>query len=147
MRLRYFTTLGVAGALALGAVALPGVASGKLLTEVTSKTKSNPSISGSAFLEFPKHFRIVITASKHQTQLGGSIASVQCSHGENAKTKSIAIKGKPKVNKKVKPSMKHAQACFISVTVQGDRPGRIKLRIEGDKRKSGNDTAAAAPAA
>jgi len=138
MRLRHATTLVVVTSLML-----PALADAKILTVIKSRTKANPSISANGFLEFPKDFRITITSNKGAMRLSGSFATIQCSHGDNSKTKVTQLKGSPRLSKKIKPSMKHSQACFISVSVIGDRPGKITVKVEGKQRKQRNDPAAA----
>lgn len=139
MRLRHATTLVVVTSLML-----PVVADAKILTVIKSRTKANPAISASGFLEFPKDFRVTVTANKSGMRLAGSFATVQCSHGDKSKTKSVQIKGTPRVTKKFKPSMKHSQACFVSISVIGDRPGKVTVKLEGKQRKQENKPPAAA---
>jgi acyl-coenzyme A thioesterase PaaI-like protein len=119
-------------ALAL-ALAVPLFASAKVLTVVRSRTDANPSISASGFLETPKSFRVTVTSSKNMS-LNGSTVSLNCSHGDHSKTRIVVIRGKPRQSKRIKPSMKHSQACFVSMSIVGDKPGRLTARLTGTKR-------------
>jgi hypothetical protein len=141
MRLRPAAALAVTFALIL-----PSFAFAKVLTEVRSQTKSTPTISASGFLEFPKQFRVTITSNKGGMKVAGSFAAVNCSHGEHSKTKYTPFKGSPRINKRIKPSMKHSQACFVSLSIVGDRPGTLKVKLTGTKRKGEASSAASAAA-
>ena len=123
----------IASALLL-ALIVPVFASAKTLTTVRSRTEANPSLSASGFLEVPKEFRVTITASKRM-DLDGSTVTASCSKNDNSKTKIVVIKGKPRLSKKFKPSFKNADACFIGMSIVGDRPGRLTVKLTGTKRK------------
>lgn len=118
----------------LAALLVPAFASAKTLTTVRSKFDANPLLSASGFLQHPKQFRVTITSSKRM-DLDGSTVTASCSKGTDSKTKVVVIKGKPKVSKKFKPAFKNADACFISMAVTGDRPGRLTIKLTGTKRK------------
>jgi hypothetical protein len=130
---------------ALAAVlVLPAFASAKTLTVVRSKTDANPSISASGFLERPKQFRVVITANKRM-DLDGSTVTASCGKGNHSKTKVVVIRGKPRLNKSFKPAFKNADACFITMSIVGDKPGRLTLRLTGTKRKLHKQKPVSAP--
>lgn len=125
-------------------VAVPAFASAKVLTSVRSKTEANPGLNASGFLSFPKDFRIRINTSGGM-KLNGSVASIQCNRGEETKTKFVGIKGKRRINKKVRPTLKDSDACFVNMSIVGDQPGRIKVRLIGRERKIPAPDPVAAP--
>lgn len=116
------------------ALLVPAFASAKTLTTVRSKFEANPLLSASGFLQHPKQFKVTVTSNKNM-DLDGSTVTAACNKGTDSKTKVVVIKGKPKVRKKFKPSFKNADACFISMSITSDRPGRITVKLAGTKRK------------
>jgi hypothetical protein len=129
MRLRLVVFLTV-----LCAFLAPAFASAKLLTRVESQTKANPGITASAFMVTPDEFKVIITSNKKKMKITGSNASVQCSKTDDTKIKFVPLRGKPRVSKTIQPSVKRADACFLNLSIVGDRPGKIEVRIKGDKR-------------
>lgn len=129
----------------VAALALPAFASAKVLTSVRTKTEANAGVNASGFLVNPKDFRIRVNASGNM-KINGSVASIQCSRGEQSKTKFISLKGKGSLNKKVRPSLKDSNSCFVNISIVGDEPGRIKVRLIGRERKVPEPDPVAAPA-
>ncbi len=129
MLLRLATTLAVALALAV-----PAFASAKQLASVRSKTEADARVSASGFLTTPKEFEITISASRGM-KITGSVASIQCGRGERSRTKFIGLRGKPRINKKIRPSLKEANSCFVNLSIVGDRPGRLRVRLTGEQRR------------
>lgn len=136
MRLRHVIVLALAFALLV-----PTYAQAKVLASVRTKTESNPSVSTSGFLRFPKDFRVRIDASKNM-KVDGSIVRVLCNKGNDSNTKFVRVKGKPRINKKIKPTPKHATACFLTLSILGDRPGRLRVKLTGSKRPTPETTTA-----
>lgn len=127
------------------ALLVPAFASAKVLTTVSGKFDANPSLSASGFLEFPKEFRVTVTSNKNM-DLDGSTVTASCSKGDDSKTKVVVVKGKPRVSKKFKPSFKNATICFISMSIVGDKPGRLRVKLTGTKRKLHKDKPVKTPA-
>lgn len=111
-------------------LAVPAIAPAKVLTTARTKTEANPSLNASGFLTFPKDFRLRVSASGNM-KINGSVVTIQCNRGETTRTKFIGLSGKNRVNKKIRPSLKDPNACSVFVSVVGDEPGRLRIRLTG----------------
>lgn len=120
-------------------IVAPTAALGKRLKSKT-ETGNPPFVALKAVLREPRSFTLTVTASPRMRIGGdGPEAGMDCFRSRRRadavrRRKAFDLDGETRYRKRVRPSLRRADACILYVALRGHEEGSLTVRVDGRRR-------------